>query len=147
MFKILAILVVASIFFVNISNAKDGKLQDRLLEMKKIKMLEELDLDSDKADKLLVKFNSLEKQISESMDNLSESVDELEKVLSEKGNISSALANTKLMHKQLLDAQELKMSELEKVLGAEDFARYLVFEKNFREELNEKLKNRKRSRK
>ena len=120
-----------------------GAAFQRLATMKKIKLMEVLNLDETKSDKFLAKYTAYENkmislhnnidQVTRELDNLMKS----EKVKSSelKGKIDEILKlnqeHSKLIRERLKDFQS--------ILTDEEFAKVLLFERNFNSEIRRKI--------
>ncbi len=144
------LIVFIGLLTVDMNAQPNSGFQERVRNLKKVKLLEYLDLEEDKADKLIVKFNSLEGQLENAQEELRESVSELEKAIEDEeseARIKGLSQNVKLQSEAMIDLQKVKMDEIENILDDTEFAKYLVFEHNFRKELRQRLTkaNRKRN--
>lgn len=124
------------------------KMHERMLTIKKVKLLEYLDIDESKSDKLLIlvtkyennlrdvneNIKSLGKRLGEELDNLSEK--ELKKRNDELYNQLEIISQ---IHKD-------KLSEARTILSEKEFAKFQIFELKFAHELRKYLfENRKKS--
>lgn len=121
------------------------RMGERMQALKKIKLLEVLDLNEEEADKFLVKYNAVEKNIRDKQDQLKEVSDDLEDALRDnKDEKELATLNSKLLkaHNEFQDATSKRFTDLREVLNEKQFSKYLVFEKKFLEKMKEMLKDR-----
>jgi uncharacterized protein YhaN len=114
------------------------KAKERMMQAKKIKMLDELKLDEKTADKLLVKYSALEKAIMAKKDAADMAKKELEKALEANAPKAEIVKKTSQyldaissMHKSLDD----RNNEIKAILDEVQFAKYLIFEDNFMQDL------------
>jgi hypothetical protein len=130
-----------------------GKLPPRAMEkiqtMKKVKLLEVLELPEADADKVLVKYTSYENKIIEATkrtDEITEKLDEAVKADDYK-NIEKLNDDFMKARKDLDAALDDRMNGMKQILTKEQFAKYLVFERKFQEELRRAIMERVRERK
>lgn len=138
------ILICSFILFISLSTiaiSQPLKMHERMLTIKKIKLLEYMELDDKKSDKLLVivtkyennlrekneKIKSLGKKLSDDLDNLSgeelkKRNDELYKHLEQISNI-----------------QKSKLEDARAILTEKEFAKFQIFELKFAHELRKYL--------
>ena len=152
----MTILVLAiAIIIPNIamSNGPDRKakpeLREKIKTIKKIKLLEVLELSGEEADKVLVKFTDYENKINDLTKKMDECTNELqEAVIEEKSkDIEKATDEFLKTQKELDDAINERISGMKKVLTPDQFAKYLVFERKFQEELRRRIMDKVRDRK
>lgn len=111
--------------------------------MKKVKLLEELNLNESESEKFLIKYNSAENLIIEKQENFKKALDDLELAMKNKKSEKEILELTNKVvdaHNELLKARAKKIEEVKKVLNNEQFAKFLVFEKNFMEQIRDLMK-------
>jgi hypothetical protein len=112
--------------------------RERIEMLKKMKLLEILNLKENEADKFLVKYNSTEQTIKEKQKNLDLAADELGLSLRANANEKEIIEKTNKMlqnQKELQDAMTKKYEVMKEVLAPKDFAKYVIFEKRFVERL------------
>lgn len=140
--RLIITLLFGSIMTMSLVAQDNGSFRQRVKTLKKVKLVEYLDLEEDKADQLMLKFNSLEGQMEEATEELGEALEALESAVEENlsdDKLRSLNQDVKMKTENLLNIQKTKMDEIEKLLTTEEFAKFLVFEKNFREELRERI--------
>lgn len=141
-----AILSLIAIFVASVSlNAQPpAKAKERIEQLKKIKLLEVLNLSEEQADKFLVKYTSYEKNIGELREKLMKSADDLHEAIAKK-SASEIKAKTD-EHLKLFESMQNAMTEKNKgirsVLDETQFAKYLIFEQKFMHELQKAIMNR-----
>lgn len=138
------ILFLALSFFIHAQPPE--RMGERMQALKKIKLLEVLDLKEEESDKFLIKYNSVEKNIREKQDQIRDISEELEDALrdnkddKELANLSSKLLKA---HQEFQDAISRRFTDIKGILNEKQFAKYLVFEKKFLDKMKEILKDRK----
>ncbi len=119
----------------------------RMATLKKMKLLEVLELSEEEANKFLVKYDSWTDKIIEEREKLDEIENDLKKALKEgDGNINefslkfeSRLEN---IHKQM----NLRLQDFRKLLSEDNYARFLIFEKEFPRKVQKEIMKRQRNR-
>jgi len=121
-----------------------NKMDERVKTLKKIKLIEFLNLDEAKAEKLLIKYNSMQKVIESKIEEIEKTGIEIENALeSKKSDEELRKINDKFV-KQADELHKINQSNTEQIrtmLDEKEFAKFLVFELKFRSELKESLKN------
>ena len=108
--------------------------------MKKVKLLEVLQLSEAEADKFLVKYNSYESDIQKKMKAFEDKSRELQQTLSTKSKDLDKISNEYIALKKELDnAVNQKLMDMKNYLTSEQYAKYLLFERNFQEELRKSV--------
>jgi len=146
MIKISLLVVIVLSFTFSVNAQPPERMGERMQALKKIKLLEILDLKEEESDKFLVKYNALEKNIKEKQDQLKDVSDDLEDALRDnKDDKELAELSSKVLkaHKDFQDAVSKRFTEMKEVLNEKQFAKYLVFEKKFLDKVKEILKDRK----
>lgn len=116
---------------------------EKFRTLKKVKLLEELNLNESESEKFLIKYNSAENLIIEKQENFKKALDDLELAMKNKKSEKEILELTNKVvdaHNELLKARAKKIEEVKKVLNNEQFAKFLVFEKNFMEQIRDLMK-------
>lgn len=112
---------------------RSPKKKERIDMIKKMKLLEVLDLDESKSEKFIVKLNTHEKKISENRDKHHNARVKLEEAIkTNNANDIKALSN------QLVDLQDDfnkscsdKVKDMRTVLSEVEFAKFVCFENSF----------------
>lgn len=123
------------------------KMHERMLTIKKVKLLEYMELDQNKADKLLVivtKYENNIREINEKIKSLGKKLgDDIDK-LSDK---ELKKRNDELFNQleQITNIQKNKLIEARALLTEKEFAKFQIFELKFAHELRKYLfENRKK---
>ncbi len=141
-------ILLVSIFFITFSNINaqpPHKVGERMRTLKKMKLLEVLDLNEEISDKFLSKYNVLEKNIKDKRDQLNTANNQLEDALKknksdkELSDLSNKLLSAEQDYQQALNK---RFDEMKDILTTKQYAQYLVFEKKFLEKVKDIIKNR-----
>jgi hypothetical protein len=134
-FSILILLISTQL----IAQPRKGK--ERINTVKKIKLLEVLELDENTADKVLVRYTSWENKI----DNLIKEFDQQEENLTiaiksgKKDEIVKNTNNFESIKSKFSKTVQDRDYDMKTILNDVQYAKYLVFEKNFRKELGQQI--------
>jgi hypothetical protein len=118
--------------------------RERIEMLKKMRLLEILNLKENEADKFIIKYNSTEQAIKEKQKNLDITSDELELALRSNASEKEIIEKTNKMiqnQKDFQDAMAKKYDVMKEVLSPKDFAKYMIFEKRFVERLRKFIMN------
>lgn len=119
----------------------------KIEQLKKLKLIEKLDLDDATAEKFFVRYNGGQKKVEEARKALDEATNELDKAKAS-GNNDKIKQVTEAMlqkHKNLQDATNEMLKSIRGVLTEKQYAEFLVFEAKFPEILRKSLQERKDS--
>ncbi|MFC2131703.1 hypothetical protein ACFLSQ_09735 [Bacteroidota bacterium] len=121
------------------------KAMDRIKQMKKMKLLDILDLSEEEADKFIVRYNSWDKKIDKQKEKIDKLADELMEAV--KGDTPKE--ELKKKSGILLNAQEKffglqveKLHAMKAILDVKNYARFLIFEDRFPKELGKMMMRR-----
>ncbi len=122
------------------------RAMERIQSLKKVKLLEVLDLNEAEADKFIVKFNELEKNVTEKFKALDKATDELRKAVQDEDykNIDKLNADYLKANDELTKAVQAKFESMSKILSKENFAKYILFERRFQEEVRKQIMEKRR---
>lgn len=116
--------------------------RERIETLKMVKLLEILDLTDEEADKFMVKYKSLEKQIKSKADALDELEDDLKKALKKDASdkeLKDLSDKMLIVQKEFFDANLEKVKSMQSMLNQKNYAKLLIFEKNFHKKLRNML--------
>lgn len=137
---IFLILFSSSVVFSQNPQNMPPKAIERINSLKKVKLLEVLELKENEADKFLVKYNAYEKDIQDKMKALEDKTIDLHQALNSKSKDLEKITNDYIALKSDLDnTVNKKLSDLKNYLTPEQYAKYLLFERNFQEELRKSV--------
>lgn len=140
--KLIFILILSTCFTFNIYAQDPGHIGERVKTLKKIKLLEVLNMDEASSEKFLIKFTTWENKIDEKMEeNLKLSEDLENAIQSKKNNPEIVKLSNDLLKIQndIFTINQDKQKDLKTMLNDVQFAKYLVFETKFRRELMKRL--------
>lgn len=153
----IAILMIALSF--NIAYSQKGKkfsnrdgngsdTKERIATLKKVKLLEKLELDENVAEKFLVKYNSMEVKIEENKTKIGNAVSELNELIAKNATKDEIIKTTNELQKLQKDFSDLlfqSQQEMKSLLNEVQFAKFLIFEHNFREQVQKMIIRRMRN--
>lgn len=152
--KSLWLLLIAAILLMPvIGSAQPPKMPPKAMEkietVKKVKLLEVLELPEADAEKVLIKYNSYENKIKEMTKKIDEAIDKLNEAVREEDykNIDKLNDDFLRQKKELDAALDEKMNGMKQILTKEQFAKYILFERKFQEELRRAIMDKIRDRK
>jgi len=124
--------------------AQPKRAKERISTLKKVKLLEVLDLDESTSEKVLLKYNAWENKIEDQMKKIDEVEEDLVKAI-KKGNKEDIKNISSKFEKERDKIVQIAMErdkDMKSILTDEQYAKYLIFEKRFRRELGEQLMKR-----
>lgn len=138
----IAILLLNSISIYSQKNDRNWtpKSKERIDMVKKMKLLEKLNLPDDEADKFLTKYTSYEKKIDEKFEALKNATNDLNQSIDKKTNDIKAKADKIISLQEELNGITIeKQKSMKNVLSDENYAKYILFEHTFFRHLNNAL--------
>lgn len=144
---ILITFIVGSLFVVKAQPDEmrpNPKTMEKISMMKKMKLLEVLDLKEDEADKFITKYNALEKSVQEKHQQLEEVMRNIGKSIKDDDfkNIDKLTDDYLKKKKEMDEAIDNEIIAVKQLLPKEKFAKYLLFERRFQEELRKAVMKR-----
>lgn len=124
-----------------------GKAKQNIAQLKKLKLIETLDLDEQTAEKFFVRYNSEQKKVDEATKAVNESLRQLEQALQKKSapdQIRQLTDQTLDKRMQLYSAITERYRSVRSVLNEQQYAKFLVFEQRFQEQLRRTILDAKR---
>jgi hypothetical protein len=134
--SIVLLLLVISYGFAQSQPA--NKAKERISMMKKMKLMEILNLNEDEAEKFLAKYTVYEKKVDEQRMAVDKAADELSKALKKdasKDDIAKMTDNLMDNQVKLNEVYIDKLKAFKSVLDTKEYAKFLVFESKFMKEL------------
>jgi Skp family chaperone for outer membrane proteins len=136
-------LFIITFSFSSLQMSAKEKNMERIKTMKKIRLLEVLDLDAAASDKFLAKYNEYEGKHEKKMEEIRAQLKELRGMLEDNNKTNPAIKDkvnnlTKLQgefHNSILERDK----EMKMVLDEYTYAKYLVFEMGFKDKVMEKM--------
>ncbi|MFN8358429.1 MAG: hypothetical protein U0264_00815 [Candidatus Kapaibacterium sp.] len=126
------------------------KAKEKIEQLKKMRLIDILDMDEQTAEKFFTRYNQLQKKIEEAKLDLQESVSDLEKAVRSKAGKSGDYyrkADVVLEKQNALNAAVSdKIKSMRSLLTEEQYAKFIVFENNFVAQLQKMLLERKQER-
>ena len=141
-YSVLILLISTQIF------AQPRKAKERISMIKKVKLLEILDLNEEQSNKVISKYSAWEQKIENQLENFDSAEESLVSAI-KKGDKSEIISQTDnfIKQKDLLVSVALERDkDMKTILNDVQYAKYLLFEKKFRKELGEQImKHRRRN--
>lgn len=125
----------------------EERLRERIQDLRKVKLLDVLNLEGDQVEKFFAVYNSYEDKIDEAKQGIDAAARDLQGAI---GNDASEAELTKLtsaLREQIRTMERLieqRFDDSKKVLTTRQYAQYVVFEARFREELQRMILDRMR---
>lgn len=119
--------------------------KERFCNVKKVKLLDALDLDEQQSEKFLTKYSYWEKKIQEKKDIMETTTDEIELLIKKKASNDEISKKTKeflTLQSQFNQLITDKFKEFEVILNPVNFAKFVMFEERFTKELQRMLMKR-----
>lgn len=135
------LLILTGLLLINtgeLSAQPAEKARERIQQVKKIKLLDVLQLDEKASEKFLSKYNYWEKQIQDKRDDLDNHYDDLESSLKRnagKEEINQKTSEILRLRNELNNLHQEKMKAMRSVLDEIQFGKYVLFENKFMKEL------------
>jgi len=125
------------------------KAKERIEQLKKIRLIDILELDESGAEKFFARYNQYQKKVEESLSNLRQAVSDLENSVRTKTNKDYSRKSDVVIDKQaeLANAVSEKLRALKSILTEEQYAKFIVFESNFAAQLQKMILERKQHKK
>jgi len=121
------------------------KLRERIEDLRKVKLLDVLDLQGDQIEKFFAVYNKYNNKIDAAKEKIDEKSRELQGAISGKSSDAELKRLTKELRshmKEMGNLMDQRFDEVQPVLDATQFAQYVVFESRFREELQRMILDR-----
>lgn len=147
-FKIAFLMLIIPVLLVAQPPKMPPRAMEKIETIKKIKLIEVLNLKDDEADKVLVKYNTFENKIKEAtkqLDNCTEKLEDAVKAEDFK-NIDKLSEEFLQAKKEMDNSINERLTGMKGILSKEQFAKYLVFERRFQEELRHAIMKKMRDR-
>ena len=119
---------------------KSKNAMEKMDMLKKMKLLEALDLDSNNSEKFLSVYTLYEKQIKNKFEQIQTLKRELNKELKDNANIAkNKIENFLTLQKEVNDLRFARQNEMKKILNDKNFAKFILFEDGFGHEVGNAL--------
>ncbi len=126
--------------------AQDGaKMREKVEQLKKVKLIEILDMNEDAAEKFFARYNVYENKVNDAFKEVQQAVGELNSRIDRKAPDAEIKSqNDIVLQKQnALHAQvDEKLKAMRSLLTEEQYAKFIVFENKFTQKLREILQRR-----
>ncbi len=115
---------------------------ERIEQIKKVKLLDILELDEEASAKFLSKYNDIDRKIKEKSEELDQIVEKLNNRIIENApsqelaRVSEQVINTQ---RELQNLHLTKITEMRSLLDEKRYAKYIVFENTFHKDLQRKV--------
>lgn len=124
------------------SQNRSYRSKERMDMVKKVKMLEMLELSEDTSEKFLAKYTVSEKKLDEKFSEIKIASMELKLAIDKKSNDIKSKTDKLISLRQEMHSLNLeKQKEVKSVLNEIDYAKFVLFEHNFFRELSGTLMN------
>lgn len=135
---LISIFLILIFLIVNVYS-QPKKYQERIITLKKVKLLEILDIESDKVGPLLNIVSKYDTEIIEKKEKTRDLALQLSQLNSKDKEFSKL--NKELLQTQLdlLELQKNKLLKVKDLLDEENFAKFQIFEIKFVEEIRKKI--------
>jgi hypothetical protein len=137
---------VISFTVVEVTAQPPYKAKERIKQMKKMKLLDILQLSEEEADKFIVKYSAWENKVEaqrEEIDKISDELFELLKKESSTDEIQKQSAKLLSAQEKFFSVQMEKLKSMKDILSPLNYAKLLVFEDRFIKELGKRMMERK----
>lgn len=116
-------------------------------DLRKVKLLDVLGLQGDQVEKFFGAYNKLQNQVFTAKQSVDNAADEIMKALDRKAAQAELTAKSDALTqktKELMNAVTARNEGVRPLLSVEQYAKYLVFESRFQEELSRRIMSRAR---
>lgn len=144
--KALTLFLLIAVFSAYTASAQPSpKAKDRIIQAKKMKLLEVLDLDEATSEKVLAKMTIWEKKLSGKRDAIENAARELHFSLQGKVSKDEIIKKTQAFtnaQDDFMSTVKEKMSDMKSVLSDVEYAKYVLFEDRFAKEIQRMIMKR-----
>ena len=123
---------------------RDGEMRERMAQLEKIKLIEVMNMDEETTLRFFSRRAEFQKKHDEMRENIDTKIDLLEATLKSARMVTDTELQTMIneileLHKAFENERAEFIKSLNDILSTDQIARYLVFEKRFRDELRRLL--------
>lgn len=132
----------------SVAQPQKADLQEKIMNLRKVKLLEVLELQGNEVEKFFSVFNTYEKRHVELRRSLEDASRDLKRAIDDGASESELRTHTTKVRTRVASMEELveeRFNAIEKVLSPSQYARYVLFETRFRDELQQMLVERMRT--
>ena len=117
------------------------KAKERIQQLKKVRLIDILELDEASAEKFFARYNQYQKAVEDARANLKEAVSDLERNVQSKSGKDYSKKSDVVIEKQVILANAMteRLKAMKSILTEEQYAKYIVFENNFAGQLQKML--------
>lgn len=121
------------------------KAKERIQQLKKVRLIDILQLDEASAEKFFARYNQYQKAIDDARSALKDAVADLEKNVQSNSGKEYSRKSDLVIEKQnaLSNAISERLKAMKSILTEEQYAKFVVFENNFAGQLQKMLMERK----
>lgn len=127
---------------------KAAKAKQRILQFKKMKLIETLDMDDQTAEKFFVLYNAKQKKVEEAKQRLDSALRVMRSTLRSGASdkeIEEKSLEALSLHDAMLSAHRDMLESAKNVLNARQYATFLIFETTFHDEIRKILQDMRRN--
>jgi hypothetical protein len=154
-FNVFAVALIIGLTLPMVSKSQGGGLEDRpkakerIEQLKKIRLIDVLELDESGAEKFFARYNQLQKKVEEARAILQEAVADLERNVQSKSGKDYVRKADLVIDKQaaLANAISDKLRAMKTILTEEQYGKFIVFESNFAAQLQKMILEHKQQKK
>lgn len=117
------------------------RIRERVNQLKKVRLIETLDLDETTAVKFFVRYNQAQQAIDSAQQALKQTIDQLQRAIRQqkKSRIKELTDESLKRHADLQNAIASMLADMRPLLDEERYAKFIVFESRFQEEMRRRL--------
>ncbi len=143
-FKIIPVLLLLVLFTDLNLYAQDVALnsKERFMQLKKIKLLETLDMNEQTANTFLFKFTKMEKDLAQVRDEIDDLNNNLKKLVQQNADdktLEEALEKIDSKMKEMFNIRKTFMEDAKKLLNTKQYAKFILFEFSFEKQVHRLL--------
>lgn len=134
---------ISILFILSVSAliSQPRKMHERMTTLKKVKLLEFLDLEESVANKVIMKIDSYEDQLRDAKEEMREKGRKIYNELDDLSETEVKKQNDELikLQKRIADIHQERLESMRTILNEQQFAKYQIFELKFAEEIRKHL--------
>ncbi len=123
---------------------RPGPGAERIEQFKKMRLMDALKMDEDTSIRFFARYNKHLETMREFGKNRNDRIDQLQKLIQSDANdddITKAINEITILDGKMMDERSRFLSELKDVLTVKQLGRYIVFERNFNQNLRELMRD------
>jgi len=136
---IFVVLLILGFISINVLQSEPPfRAKERIDQLKKIKLLDLLQLDEQRSSKFLTKYNELERQSKENRLEMEHEVEILELLINSEANIDEISSQTDKViaaQQRFYKSIDNKLKDIKPLLNEIEYAKFVFFESRFHEEV------------